>query len=118
MRGTATPPRASAEEIASAMKIDVMQKSLVIAASPKEIVWSNEGWKFRSNKMPIQRLIAARRKKTMAFPAGSGTLRENTTRVQCRRNETRALTLMSSLGINFWIQLIRAYPVNAQTFQM
>jgi hypothetical protein len=51
MRETATPPRASAEEVASAMEIDAMQKSLIIAASPKEIVWSSEAWKFRSNNV-------------------------------------------------------------------
>lgn len=42
MRGTATPPRASADEIASTMEMDVMQKSFVITASPKETVWSTE----------------------------------------------------------------------------
>jgi hypothetical protein len=35
-------------------------------------------------------------------PAGAGNgLHQNTKRVRCRRNGTRALTLMSSLGVNF-----------------
>jgi hypothetical protein len=49
------------------MERDAMQKNLVMAASPKEIVWSNEAWKFQSKKCLIQRLIAARGKKKMAF---------------------------------------------------
>jgi hypothetical protein len=103
MRGTATPPRASAEEIASAMKIDVMQESLVIAASPKTIVWSNEGWKFRSNKMPYSAFDCRSQKEENGPLDTTGWSRKSpyTTRAQCRRNETRALTLISSLGINF-----------------